>query len=125
MDTTHTTPEVDEFALPDHIDPARWPFDEARARDATARSSYPDLSEIGRAVDKEARRRDVLAYRAGQTSRRLTSGELNRMRWQALRREGRDVIVLRPNTTAAAASGRSTGPHYARRGITTGTRVAS
>jgi hypothetical protein len=33
---------MSDIALPDHINPARWPFDHQRARDRAASIAYPD-----------------------------------------------------------------------------------
>ncbi len=39
--------DVDELALPDDCDPARWPFCEARARAAAAWEAFPDPPVYG------------------------------------------------------------------------------
>lgn len=38
--------DVDELALPDDCDPARWPFCEARARAAAAWEAYPEPPKL-------------------------------------------------------------------------------
>lgn len=124
MDTTHTTPEVDEFTLPDHIDPARWPFRENVIRDLVARSSFPEPTEIGRAVDHEARRRAILAYRAG---RAVDCAETLRLQAEARRRRVRlgDDADPAPAAAAAPVSGRRTARHNWSRAPKIATRAGS
>jgi hypothetical protein len=64
--------DVDELALPDDCDPARWPFCEARARAAAAWEAYPDPPQIiGGFYRRRAGRGDISArMRAVHEARR-------------------------------------------------------
>jgi hypothetical protein len=71
-----------DLCLPEEVDPARWPFCEARARALTACASFPEP-----VVSVESawanRQRLALAYRAGVT---LDSHATQRRDWEARRR---------------------------------------
>lgn len=53
---------ADPLELGPDVDPARWPFCEARARAETARSSHPDGNPMAAAEDPRVRKAYADAY---------------------------------------------------------------
>ena len=71
----------DDLRLPEWCDPARWPFCEARAREATARASYPEPVVTVETAYRN-RQRLALAFRAGRS---IDGPVTQRRQWEARR----------------------------------------
>lgn len=63
--------DVDDIRLPDHVDPARWPFCEARARAAAALAAFPTSGRMRQVErDRRPKRDQVLEAQARRRAQR-------------------------------------------------------